>query len=237
MKKIALFILVVLATFGISYAEENNPFLGDWFINYISENGDVKINAQDVGFSATVKISEDVIIVEKEYAETTIEGTWKPETETSIISTFPDEEYKFTLQDDSLVAVIDDIYMYFARELPDKFVIPSVKTDAVPEDFEGEWKIIKFVYDDAILDWELMAEDMKEQGIKNDIVIIKDGVLDFCGIDELYRLHDEGDGIMAYKQNSQVFSFVTKDIVIILHEDNIATLEYDDEITFVFQKQ
>ncbi len=236
MKKFLLILLAVLVTFGISYAE-NDDFLGEWFVNYISENGDVKINAQDVGFSAIIRISADIIIIEKEYAETTIEGTWKPESETSIIASFPDEEYKISLQDGCLSAVIDEIYMYFYRELPDKFVVPPVKTDAVAEDFEGKWKVIKVDYDDAIFDWELMSEGIEEIGLKTDTVIIKDGILDFCGIDELYRLHNEGDGVMAYRQNSQVFSFVAKDIEIVLHEDNIATLDYDDDLSFIFQKQ
>ena len=232
MKKAVFLVMWFSLIFGICYAEEN-PFAGTWYLNYISQDGENMINAKDMNYSAVLIITENGYTFEDSEG-TEGSGEFEMVSDTIITLTINDNKIDFEIKDDCLFTNNNELFMYFYQKESEAFIIPPVLNNAAPEDFEGDWTSIKVSTDGMIVDWNIAISE-SGQNIKTNIVKINNGILDIFGMDDLYRMHMEDNGVMAFRGDNVLFAVFTPDIIMQLHEENIATLEVAGMI-FILQR-
>ena len=113
MKKLFFSIFLLLCAVSVALADNPADFQGKWFLKYVSDSG-VKIPADVLGLASyNIEITADKAILTG--SNSSKEGTWKQNTETSIIASFPDNELEIMREEDCLTITDDGTVMYFYK--------------------------------------------------------------------------------------------------------------------------
>lgn len=155
MKKLVSILVVLCMALAMIPAFADEDFIGEWYLSEI-RMGEESYSAAMFGMEMVFVLNEDgtlegVTVNEGEEEPEEQTGTWE-KTENGVIMTIDEETTEFVLEEDLLIAAMDDEgYMVLSREAPESFVLPETIPAESEDDFFGDWIPDILMMDDVAL--------------------------------------------------------------------------------------